>query len=197
MRQSKYAKLIDPLHQKPFFTVAEAEEYGIPRHTLVYLVKKGVLTRICPGIYQSSLYEPKVEFEWENLALAAASIPDGVICLISALCYYDLTDQIMREAWIAVAHQSRAPKRPNTRIVRMRNIKLGREKISLGEFTVQIFNRERCIVDTFRYLSKEIAIKALQRYFRDTNYKPQSKKLAEYAKALRINITPYILSCTT
>ena len=197
MRQSKYVKHLEPFHQVPFFTAEEAEGQGIPRHVLSYLVKKGALERIYPGAYRFSEYEPDVEFQWGNLALVAASIPDGVICLISALYYHDLTDQVMREIRIAIPHESYAPKRPNTRIVRMRNIDLGKISIALGEHYVQIFDRERCILDAFRYLSKEIAIKAIQRYFQSTNYKPDPKKLGAYAKALRVNITPYILAYTT
>ena len=79
----------------------------------------------------------------------------------------------------------------------MRNIDLGRIQMMLGEYRVQIFDRERCIVDAFRVLSKEIAIKALQRYFQSTAVKPDPKKLGAYAKKLRVNITPYILSYTT
>jgi len=41
------------------------------------------------------------------------------------------------------------------------------------------------------------AIKAIQKYFQGTHYKPDPKKLGAYAKALRVNITPYILSYTT
>jgi predicted transcriptional regulator of viral defense system len=197
MRQSKYIKQLEQFINVPLFTAADAEKQDIPRHTLAYLVKKGTLERIYPGAYRFSQYEPEVEFQWENLALVAASIPDGVICLISALCYYDLTDQIMREVWIAVPHESYPPKRPNTRIVRMRNVKLGKIEIALGEYNVNIFDRERCVVDAFRYLSKEIGIKAIQRYFQSTKYKPDPKKLGAYAKALRVNITPYILSYTT
>lgn len=139
-------------------------------------------------------YEPKVEFQWENLAFIAASVPEGVICLISALCYYELTDQVMREVWIAVPHASYPPKRPNTKIIRMRNSSLGKKEITLGEYKVHIFDRERCIVDAFRYLSKEIALKALKKYLQD---KPDLKKLGCYAKKLRMDITPYIIAYTT
>jgi predicted transcriptional regulator of viral defense system len=197
MRQLKYLGELEPFVNVPLFTSAEAEKRGVPRQALAYLVKRGILERIYPGAYRFSQYEPKVEFQWENLGLVAASIPDGVICLISALCYYDLTDQVMREVWIAVPHKSYPPKRPNTKIIRMRNVKLGKIEIALGEYNVSIFDRERSVVDAFRYLSKEIAIKAIQRYFQNPQYKPDPKKLGAYAKALRVNITPYILSYTT
>ncbi len=197
MRRLKYLEKLEPFIKVPLFTSIEAEKQGVPRHALAYLVKRGILERIYPGAYRFSQYEPEVEFKWENLALVAVSIQDGVICLISALNYHDLTDQVMREIWIAVPHKSYPPKRPNTRIIRMRNIELGKIEIALGEYNVRIFDRERCIVDAFRYLSKEIAIKAIQRYFQSTKYKPDPKKLGAYAKALRVNITPYILSYTT
>ncbi len=197
MRQSKYLKQLEQFTNIPFFKVVDAEKRGVPRQALAYLVKKGILERIYPGTYRFSQYEPEVEFQWENLALVAGSISEGVICLISALCYYGLTDQIMRQVWIAVPHESYPPKRPNTRVVRMRNVMLGKIEIALGEYKVQIFDRERSVVDAFRYLGKEIAIKAMQRYFQSTEYKADPKKLGTYAKILRVNITPYILSYTT
>jgi len=103
----------------------------------------------------------------------------------------------MREVWIAIPHKSYASKRPNAKIIRMRNITLGKTEIVLGEYKLKIFDRERCIIDAFRYLSKEIAIKALQRYFKNTANKADLKKLGAYAKKLRVDITPYILSYTT
>lgn len=197
MGKLKYIKQLQRFRAVPFFTAEEAEKRGIPRHALVYLEKRGDLEKVFPGAYRFAGYEPKVEFQWENLGLIAASVPGCAICLVSALVFYDLTDQVMREIWLAVPHRSYPPKRPNTRMIRMRNMELGKTLISLGEYRVHIFDRERCIVDAFRYLSKEIAIKALQRYFQDRTTKPDPKKLGSYAKKLRVNITPYILSYTT
>jgi predicted transcriptional regulator of viral defense system len=189
--------ILAPLLAQPMFTVAEAAKCGVSRQSLVYYTKKGILERLHSGTYRSAEYEPIVDFEWEGLAQAAASIPNGIICLISALCYYRLTDQVMRECWIAIPHRQRAPRRPNTRIIRMRNLELGLTEMMLGEFPVRIFNRERCIVDAFRYLDKEIAIKALKWYLQGGKYKPDLKKLQLYAKKLRIDLTTYILAYTT
>jgi hypothetical protein len=79
----------------------------------------------------------------------------------------------------------------------MRNTDLGKETITIDEYKVHIFDRERTIVDAFRYLSKQIALKALRQYFTLTDIKPDPKKLIEYANILRVNINPYILSYTT
>jgi predicted transcriptional regulator of viral defense system len=197
MSEFRYSKRLKSLIYKPLFTIAEASKLGLSRQTLAYLARKGVLERVGAGIYHFSQYEPKVDFEWERLTLVAASIPNGVICLVSALCYYGLTDQIMREAWIAIAHHCKAPKRAGVRVVRMRNIELGKTELKMGEFTLRIFNRERCIVDAFRCLDRETAIKALRNYLYSKDYKPQLRKLSEYAGILRVDLTPYILALTT
>lgn len=197
MRNLKYRKQLEPFSKSPFFTVEEASRQGVPRHALAYLEKRGDLEKVCPGTYRFASYEPKVEFQWENLGLITSTVPGSVICLLSALVFYDLTDQVMREIWLAIPHKSHPPKRPLTKIIRMRNMELGKISLQLGEYNVQIFDRERCIIDAFRYLSKEIAIKALQRYFQSNPTRPDPRKLGLYAKKLRVNLTPYILAYTT
>lgn len=198
MAQSKYQYKIDFFVKKAVFTAAEARKAGIPSRMLSHFCKKGIIERISRGVYTGTQADLKIEFQWEDLALIAMSIPKGVICLVSALCYYDITDLIMREFWIAVPHASKSPQRPKTRIVRMRNIELGQTEIQIGDHSLKIFDRERTVVDAFRYLSQEVAIKALQAYLNlGKDYKPDLNKLVAYAKKLRVNIHPYILTLTT
>lgn len=198
MTKSKYSTKIQRFAKEATFTAKEAREAGIPARMLSYFCKKGVIERISRGVYRGTQSKLDIAFEWEDLALVALSIPKGVICLISALCYYDLTDQIMREFWIAVPHSSWSPQRPKTRVIRMRNLKLGKTDMRIGKYQLKIFDRERTIVDAFRYLSKEVAIKALQAYLRPTKkHKPDLNKLTTYAKQLRVNLHPYIMTLTT
>ena len=198
MRTSKYSSRFKALSKKPVFTSAEAKTIGIPARMLAYFCKREDLERLDRGVYRVKGIEIDVDFEWEDLALMLVGIPEGIICLISALCYYNMTDQIMREFWIAVPHSSRSPKRPNTRIIRMRNTSLGQTTIHMGKYQFRIFDRERTIVDAFRYLSKEIAMKALVSYLRRTGKeKPDLKKLLAYAKELHVNIEPYITALIT
>lgn len=198
MVRSKYDTKIQHFAKKPVFTAAEAKEAGIPSRMLSHFCKKGVIERISRGVYTGVEADLDIEFQWEDLAIVAMSIPKGVICLISALCFYELTDQIMREFWIAVPHSSKSPQRSKTRIIRMRNIELGQTEIRIGEHSLKIFDKERTVVDAFRHLGKEVAIKALQAYLRTTeDHKPNLNKLVAYAKQLRVDIQPYILSLTT
>lgn len=198
MKNSKYDQTLKKLAEKAIFTAEEARKAGVSSRMLSHFCKKGLIERISRGVYKGAAVEVDIDFRWEDLALVAMSIPNGVVCLISALCYYSLTDQIMREFWIAVPHASRSPKRPKTRIVRMRNIELGQTEITIGANHLKIFDRERTIVDAFRYLSHEIALKALQEYLKQREpSKPNLDKLLKYAKALRVNLYPYIMALTT
>ena len=164
---------------------------------LAYFCDKGQIEKVRRGIYKIKNLDFGSAFEWEELAVTALSIPNGVICLISALCYYGLTDEIMREFWIAVPHATTSPSMGNTRIVRMRNISFGQITVKIGSQQIKIFNRERTIVDAFRYLDKETALKALQAYLKSgTEKKPDINKLLRYAKRRRVNLTPYISAFT-
>lgn len=199
MRTSKYNNLVSHLLRKPLFNASEARARGIPSRMLAYYCQKGMIERINRGLYRVMEAPSGIDLDFEELVLTATGIPQGVICLISALCYYNLTDQIMREYWIAIPNADKSPKRPHTKIVRMRNITLGQTTVKIGKYKVKIFDRERTVVDAFRYLSNEIAIKALQAYLKSSikNQKPDLPKLSNYAKSLRINITPYIIALTT
>lgn len=198
MRTSKYHNKLLPLLKKPLFKAEDARVQGIPSRMLSYYCQRGVIERVSRGVYRVIAASSGVDLEFEELVLTASSIPHGVICLISALCYYNLTDQIMREYWIAIPNADKSPKRPHLRVVRMRNMTLGQTTVKIGKYNVHIFDRERTVVDSFRFLSHEVAIKALQAYLKPAvGRKPDLPKLSKYAKILRINITPYIMAFTT
>jgi predicted transcriptional regulator of viral defense system len=191
---TKLAKLM----KKPIFSSAEARKAGVHPRLLSYYAERGILERVGRGIYRALNEETGAAPEWEELALTAASIPNSVICLISALGFYGYTDEFMRNHWIAVPHQARNIKRPRTRIVRMRNTRLGRETIHFGRLKVNIFDRERTVLDAFRYLGKEAAIKALRAYLKPSKgRRADLLKLQDYARRLKVPIGPYLLSLTT
>jgi hypothetical protein len=68
----------------------------------------------------------------------------------------------------------------------------------VGANHLKIFDRERTVVDAFRHLSHEIALKALQEYLKQREpFRPNLDKLLKYAKSLRVNIYPYVMALTT
>lgn len=185
------------LLEKPVFTTAEARSLGIHPSQLSYYVKINLIERLARGVYRGVNAEVDADFQWEDLIIVANSTPNGVVCLVSALAIFEMTDEIARQNWIAIPHATTAPKRDNTKFIRMRDIETGVIEYTLGNEKINIFNRERTIIDAFRYLSREIAIKALKAGLNDRRNKLDMKLLSEYAKKFRFDITPYVLAITT
>lgn len=185
--------LTSELRRKPSFTTDEAKQFGLSPRMLSYYVEKGELERLARGVYRFTDYIGKdVNLMWEELAVAAERISGGVICLISALNYYGITDERMKEHWIAVPNSYGHAHFPMTRIVRMRNITLGVKTIKMAGIDVKIFDVERTIIDSFRILDFETAMKALKLYLAGKCGKPDIKKLNLYSKELRGGITKYL-----
>jgi len=193
---------IRAIHQlliHPSFTAKEAKELGVFPPHLAYYVKIGQVKRLGRGIYQGASYKISPEiYQWEDLIDTVNSIPNGVICLISALAIYEITDEIPRQHWIAVPHSTSINRGSSVRILRFRNMSLGKTEIHLGDVQVPIFDRERTIIDAFRLLTPEIAIKALKMALASKG-RPRLdlRKLQAYAKKLRFNINPYLITATT
>lgn len=184
---------LEQLLKKPTFTSREAKALGVHTSVLAYYAKKGTIERISRGLYRSPETASTAPFQWQELLEIAQSIPNAVICGVSALAYYDLTLEFQRKHWIAIPHKARVPRRPKIKVIRMRNIELGRQRLELGEYDVQIFDRERCVVDAFKYLSKENALRTLRAYLRRSKtHRPDFKTLLRYAKALHVDLNPYL-----
>ncbi len=170
---------------------------GIPAAVLSYYVKAGKLKRIRRGVYQAIDYQNSEAFRWVDLIEAVHSINGGVVCLISALAVYDLTEEIPRQHWIGIRHGTSARSNRQIKIVRFRDLDLGKIEIELEGTRIPIFDRERTIVDAFRLLSRETAIKALKSAIsQGGKNRIDLIKLEAYAKKLQIDIAPYLMSIT-
>jgi predicted transcriptional regulator of viral defense system len=198
MRFAKSLSLLTALLDKPYFTSREARSKGVHPAVLSYYVKSGHLRRIRRGVYQNVTYQNPSAFKWEDLIEAVYSVKGGVVCLISALAIYDLTEEMPRLHWIAIRHGTSAKTMQGMKIVRYRNMLLGKTEIELEGATIPIFDQERTIIDAFRILSREIAIKALKiALTQECEKRIDLVKLQQYAKKLQFNITPYLMSLTT
>ena len=160
MRLLKYKfEKLKPLLKKTLFHAWEEKQKGIHTSLLSYYTKKGLIERLDRGIYRGKEAVLNVDFQWEDLILTAKSIPKGVICLTSALAIYNLTEEIPRFHWIAIPNSSRALKRKGVKIIHMRNFKLRKTKMKFGKEIITIFDRERTIIDSFRFFGRKTAIK--------------------------------------
>lgn len=197
MKPKSALEKIETLLSAANFTSKEAKQCGVSTETLAYYVKAGELERLGRGLYRG-IHAPTLQsFQWEDLVTAVRGIENGVICLISALALYELTDEIPRQHWIAISHSTSHQADSMVKVIRMRNHTLGQATIDIDGTIVPIFDRERTILDAFRYLSKETALKALKTGLRQPREKRVDiNKLRTYAKKMKINIDSYLLALT-
>ena len=196
-REIHFAKL-QPLSKRSYFTSQQARHLGVSSALLAYYSNIGLLTRVERGVYQSHSVSAKTSLQWGDLIQAIQVIPQGVICLATALTIYGYSEEKNRQYWIAIPHSTSAKASRLIKIARMRNAELGKTMISLDGVKVPIFDRERTIIDAFRQLGREAAIKALKIAITQKGAaKIDLVKLQTYAKKLRVAIEPYLLAVGT
>jgi predicted transcriptional regulator of viral defense system len=197
MKPKNALEKLKPLLQAPSFTSRDARLCGVSSATLAYYVKQNELKRIGHGTYRGIDAPMGNDFRWDDLVEAMQRVKDGVICLTSALFLYHLTEEMPSQHWLAIRHGTLHRAMPPTKVVRMRNLELGKTTIKIGKVTLPIFDRERTIVDAFRYLGRETALKALKTALTKKGVeRVDIEKIRKYAKKLRITIEPFLIAMT-
>jgi predicted transcriptional regulator of viral defense system len=197
MKDTIALKKLEQLLAAPNFTSKEARDCGVSPANLAYYIRGGEIERISRGLYRGAKAPEMLNFQWEDLVSIVRSAHDGVVCLISALALYELAEEIPRQHWIAIKNTTSRHFNPMVKVIRMRNHTLGKTVINIDGVAVPIFDRERTILDAFRYLSKETALKALKAGLEQPLEKRINIiKLRTYARKMKINIDPYLLALT-
>jgi predicted transcriptional regulator of viral defense system len=127
-----------------------------------------------------------------DLLSVSRRAPRGMICLLSALAHWDLTDEIPAAVDLAVPRGTTRPaiSYPPTRVhvFDARTFELGRERVDLGlGEEIAISSRERTIVDVFRFRNRigtDLAYAALREYLRQPGARPGV--LMQLAQQLRV-----------
>jgi predicted transcriptional regulator of viral defense system len=169
---------------------------GISREYIRKLHEKGLIEKVERGIYRMP-HSPLTEHH--TLVEASLKIPDGVICLVSALQFHDLTTQLPYKVWIAIRNDTRKPKTNNIPVKIFRfsenTLNAGVEEHIIEGVKVKIFNPAKTIADCFKFRNKiglDIAIEALK----DCIRKKQSSfdEIWKYAEICRVAniIKPYL-----
>ena len=175
----------------------EAIKKHIHPRTLYNLRDKEILEQVSYGLYK--LKQNKISHpDFVTVALRA---PKGVICLVSALAFHNLTTQIPHKVWMAIKRGAHRPKidYPPVSIHQFssRSFSSGVDKHTFDKIPVKIYNPEKTIVDCFKFRNKigmNIVLEALAFYRERKTFNPS--KLIKYAKVCRIKnvMKPYIES---
>src|SRR5690349_19183003 len=123
----------------PSFTSGDARLCGVSASTLAYYIKQHDLKRIGHGVYRGVNAPIADDFRWEDLVETMQRVKNGVICLTTALALYHLTEEMPSQHWIAIKNETLHRAMPTTKVVRMRNLALGKTIIKVGNVKLPIF----------------------------------------------------------
>lgn len=187
--------------RRPLLRARDLAEQKLPTMALTRLVAAGRLERVARGVYS---LPGRTLSEHRSLAEAALRVPQGVVCLLSALRVHGIGTQAPFEVWLAIPRNSPTPKldRPTLRAVRMSGPALseGIELTQIDGVTVPVFNAAKTIADCFKFRNKiglDVALEALREGW--TQRKVTMDALWRYATIDRVAnvMRPYLESVTT
>ena len=194
--KSRKEQVIEVVKEKGVLRPKDLDSYGIPREYLSRLCERGLLQRVGRGLYV--LADAEVT-EYQTLAEASKRVPQGVLCLLSALQFHGLTTQAPFEVWMALEQKAWQPQvdRPRMRFVRFSGpaFESGVEEHRIKGVPVKVYCPAKTVADCFKYRNKiglDVAMEAL----RDcrSQRKCTNDELWQYAKVCRVAkvMKPYL-----
>ncbi|MGD0697997.1 MAG: type IV toxin-antitoxin system AbiEi family antitoxin domain-containing protein [Terriglobia bacterium] len=146
----------------------DALRLGIHPETLYRMRDSGSLASLGRGLYRLSDLPPLGS---PDLVTVGMKVPSGVICLISALAFHELTTQIPHEVYVALPRGTEPPRlaHPPLRLFwfTRRVFEFGIEAHRLDRTQVRIYSPEKTVADCFKYRNKiglDTAREALKLY---------------------------------
>ena len=164
--ESKSNRLLALAAKRQILRSKDIFDLGIPRNYLPRLVRKGVLRKLGRG-----LYAPTSSRVTEHLSLVEAvhKVPNGVLCLLSALQFHKFTTQAPHQIWMAIAVKAWAPRvtSPPVRFVRMSGpaLRFGVKEYTVRGATLKVYTPAKTVADCFKFRNKigtDVALEALR-----------------------------------
>ena len=174
----------------------QAIRAGIHPGTLYAMRDSGLLERVSRGVYRLASSSPLGN---PDLVTVATRIPGGVICLISALSFHELTTQIPHEVHVALASGAEEPRldHPPIRTYRFtgQSFTEGVETHELDGVDVRVYSPEKTLADCFKFRNRiglDTAVEAVRSYRERGSIRVD--ELMRYASICRVKkvIQPYL-----
>ena len=172
---------------KKFITTAELKDMGYSYYRIGKLEEQGILSRVNRSTYENLTYKG----DENDFFSAEAFVPYGVICLMSAARYYELTNFLPDAVDVAIERKKKVntlPEWPEIRIFYFdaSRMDLGVTEVRNGDNCFHIFDIEKTVVDIIYYRNKigiEETSEVLRNYLKRRDR--QIDRLYAYAKRLR------------
>ena len=178
------------------FRTGEAIKAGVHPRTLYTLRDQGVIERLGRGMYR---FADMPSMGNPDLATVAMKIPKGVICLISALSWHEITTEIPHEIYLALPRGAEPPRLdyPPLRIFWFSGpaFEEGIEQHDVDGIPMKVYSPEKTLADCFKYRNKiglDVALEALKFYRQRKRLKVD--ELMRYARVCRVEkvMRPYL-----
>ena len=169
---------------------------GVPTWALYQLLKDDAIKQVGRGLYCTPEYSPTEHFSY---AEALKRVPNGILCLVSALRFHELTVQNPQEVWIAVPRTAWRPKSPGIKLRICRfsgeSLTAGVEQRLIEGVSFRVTSVARTVADCFKYRNKiglDVALEALHEGWRKKRF--TMDEFWRYAKLDRITriVLPYL-----
>ncbi|MCX5903951.1 MAG: type IV toxin-antitoxin system AbiEi family antitoxin domain-containing protein [Proteobacteria bacterium] len=199
MLQSKdqHKKSIAVFHKRGgIVRTSEAMRAGIHPRTLYEMLGEGVIEKLSRGLYRLADLPPLGN---PDLVSVSKRVPNGVICLISALSFHEITTQIPHEVHLAVSRNAQVPRidYPPVRIFRFSGSSYseGIEQTKVDDVSLRIYSPAKTLADCFKYRNKiglDVAIEALKLYRGTKRFSVD--EVMYFARACRVEkvMRPYL-----
>jgi len=174
----------------------EAVRLGVHPRTLYAMRKNGLLVRLARGVYRLADLPPLGN---PDLVTVTVRVPEGVLCLISALAFHEITTQIPHEVYVALKRGAEPPRLeyPPLRVFWFtgRAFAEGVETHELDGINVRVYGAAKTVADCFKYRNKlglDTALEALKLLLRDRKADPN--ELMGFARVCRVEnvMRPYV-----
>jgi predicted transcriptional regulator of viral defense system len=188
------------LRERGIMRLVELREAGVTAATMSRMERVGEVIRLARGVYQL----PDADLDPNHsLAEAAKRVPKGVVCLVSALAFHGLTDQLPPKVWMAIGTKDWAPQRNGAgiRIVRFTDslLREGFQTHAIGGVPVKVFGVAKTVADCFRHRGKvglSVAIEGLQESLRQRKATPAEISRQAEKGGVSTVIRPYLEALT-
>lgn len=176
---------------KKFFRAAELRQMGYSYYKIGRLVGAGLLRKVNRSTYENLRYAG----DENDFYSAAAFVPGGVICLMSAARYYELTSDLPDAVDVAIERKKRVstlPDWPDIRLFYFDPIRMetGVRQVEEQGNAFRVFDMEKTVVDIIYYRNRvgiEETAEVLKNYLKRSDR--QIDRLYSYAKRLRCEKT--------
>jgi predicted transcriptional regulator of viral defense system len=169
---------------------------GVQPRTLYQMRDSGLLIQEGRGLYRLANQQ-----DWSDpdLAVVSLQIPKGVICLISALYFHQITTQIPHEVYVALPKDSEKPRiqYPPVRFcwISPRPFKAGIEIYEKDHVEIKVYGVAKTIADCFKFRNKiglDVALEALRDGLRQKKCTPD--EIQKFARVNRVErvMLPYL-----